>query len=91
MLKMPTTMDLLELALENGNPRVLSRALGLSDEALATARHRGRLSPLLAGTLAKELGQDPAKWIVIAVLENERESASRTTMLRFFRKQWRNA
>ncbi|MBT2303803.1 hypothetical protein J7E70_25495 [Variovorax paradoxus] len=86
---MPTTMDLLELALENSNLRALSLALGLSEEALRTARSRGRLSPLLAGSLAEELGQDPAKWIVIAVLENERESASRTRMLRYFKKKWR--
>ncbi|MBT2324780.1 hypothetical protein J7E62_20800 [Variovorax paradoxus] len=88
---MPTTMDLLELALENSTLRALARALGLSEEALRTARSRGRLSPLLAGSLAKELGQDPEKWIVIAVLESERESASRTSMLRHFRKKWRDA
>ncbi|MBT2324777.1 hypothetical protein J7E62_20785 [Variovorax paradoxus] len=83
-------MDLLELALESTNLRALSLALGLSEEALRTARSRRRLSPLLAGSLAEELGQDPVKWIVIAVLENERESVSRTRMLRHFKK-WRDA
>lgn len=79
-----TTMDLLNLALEKDNLRTWARRLGLSEEALRTARFRGRLSPSIAGALAEDLQQDPAKWIVIAALETERESACKTRMVRRF-------
>ncbi|MBT2327042.1 hypothetical protein J7E62_32685 [Variovorax paradoxus] len=85
--KMRTTMDLLELALENGNLHALSLALGLHAEALRTARSRGRLSPVLAGCLALELQQDPATWMAIAALEIERERAPKTKLLRHFRQE----
>lgn len=79
-----TTMDLLKMALEKDNLRVWARKLGLSEEALRTARSRGRLSPVIAGALAEDLQQDPAKWIVIAALETERESACKTRMVQRF-------
>jgi hypothetical protein len=79
-----TTMDLLSLALERGNVRTWARRLGLSEEALRTARFRGRLSPSVAGALAEELKQDPAKWIVIAALEGDRESACKARMVHRF-------
>jgi hypothetical protein len=79
-----TTMDLLNLALERDNLRTWARRLVLSEEALRTARFRGRLSPMIAGALAEELQQDPVKWIVIAALETERESACKTRMVRHF-------
>jgi hypothetical protein len=85
---MPTTMDLLELALEEDNLRALSLRLGLAAETLRTARHRGRVSPILAGSLALELKQDPAKWVVIAAIETERESASKARLLEYFRRRW---
>ncbi len=77
-------MDLLNLALERDNLRTWSRRLGLSEQALRTARSRGRLSPAIAGSLAEELNEDPAAWIVIAALETERESACKTRMVRRF-------
>lgn len=79
-----TTMDLLKMALEKDNLRVWARKLGLSEEALRTARSRGRLSPVIAGALAEDLQQDPAQWIVIAALETERESACKTRMVQRF-------
>jgi hypothetical protein len=79
-----TTMDLLNLALERDNLRTWARRLGLSEEALRTARFRGRLSPSIAGALAEDLQQDPVKWIVIAALETERQSACKTRMVRRF-------
>lgn len=77
-------MDLLNMALESDNPRAWARRLGLSEEALRTARSRGRLSPAIAGALADELQQDPATWMVIAALETERESACKARMVRHF-------
>src|ERR1700754_4873053 len=59
-----TTMDLLNVALESDNLRGWSRRLGLSEQALRTARSRGRLSPAIAGSLAEELSEDPSIWIV---------------------------
>jgi hypothetical protein len=79
-----TTMALLNLALESDSLRAWSRRLGLSEQALRTARSRGRLSPAIAGSLAEELGEDPGTWIVIAALETERESACKTRMVRRF-------
>ncbi|MBT2323622.1 hypothetical protein J7E62_14835 [Variovorax paradoxus] len=83
-----TTMDLLDLALEQGSLRTWARRLDLSDEALRTARFRRRLSPVIAGALAEELQQDPAKWIIVAALETERESACKTKMLERFTNSW---
>ena len=79
-----TTMDLLNLALERDNFRTWARRLGLSEEALRTARFRRRLSPSIAGALAEELQHDPQRWIVIAALESERESACKKRMVRRF-------
>jgi hypothetical protein len=79
-----TTMDLLNMALQKQHLGAWARRLGLSEEALRTARSRGRLSPMIAGALAEDLEQDPAKWIVIAALETERESACRTRMIQRF-------
>ncbi|MBT2324305.1 hypothetical protein J7E62_18300 [Variovorax paradoxus] len=85
---MPTTMDLLDMALEKDNLRAWARRLDLSDEALRTARSRRRLSPVLAGCLAEDLHEDPAKWMLIAVLESERESMCKTRMIQRFSKTW---
>ncbi|VTU22059.1 hypothetical protein [Variovorax sp. RA8] len=84
----PTTMDLLDKALEQDNLRAWALRLGLSEEALRTARSRGRLSPVIAGALAEDLHLDPAQWIVIAALETERDSACKTRMVQRFRKSW---
>jgi hypothetical protein len=84
----PTTMDLLDKALEQDNLRAWALRLGLSEEALRTARSRGRLSPVIAGALAEDLHLDPAQWIIIAVLETERDSACKTRMVQRFKKSW---
>ena len=84
----PRTMDLLEMALEQDNLRAWALRLGLSEEALRTARSRGRLSPVIAGALAEDLQLDPAQWINIAALGTERDSACKTRMVQRFRKSW---
>jgi hypothetical protein len=79
---MQTTMNLLEKALEKEDAPVWTQKLKLSRSALHTAKTRGHLSPAIAGALAEELGQDAQKWIVIAALESERDSACKTRMIK---------
>lgn len=81
---MQTTMELLDAALKKKNSTEWAIQLKLSGNALRTAKHRGNLSPAIAGALAEELGEDPQKWIVIAALESERESACKTRMVKKF-------
>lgn len=79
-----TTLDLLNLAAQQANLGGWAERLGLSTQALRTARSRGRVAPAIAGALAEELGQDPAHWIVVAALETEKPSACKVRMLKRF-------
>ena len=79
---MQTTLELLDAALKIKNAREWAEQLKLSPNALRTAKHRGNLSPAIAGALAEELGEDFRKWIVIAALESERDSACKSRMMR---------
>lgn len=79
---MKSTMNLLEKALENQPAPYWTQRLNLARTTLATAKVRGHLSPAIAGALAEEMGEDSQKWIVIAALESERDSACKTRMVR---------
>ncbi|WP_284335828.1 hypothetical protein [Comamonas sp. NoAH] len=81
---MQTTMDLLDKALELHPAPYWHKKLGLTRTVLHTAKFRGNLSPAIAGALAEELGEAAEKWIVIAALESERESACKSRMVRKF-------
>ncbi len=81
---MQTTMELLERALEKESAGAWAKRLNLSRNALNSAKQRGNLSPSIAGALAEELGEDAQKWMVIAALEGERESACKSRMVRKF-------
>ena len=81
---MQTTLELLYAALKKKNAREWAEQLKLSTNALRTAKHRGNLSPAIAGALAEELGEPVEKWIVIAALESERDSACKSRMVRKF-------
>ena len=81
---MKSTMDLLDAALQKQNATEWALKLKLSPNALRAAKHRGNLSPAVAGALAEELGEPVEKWIVIAALESERESACKSRMVRKF-------
>jgi hypothetical protein len=74
-------MDLLDRALQHSSLYEWQRLLGLSSQALYSARRRGNLSPAIAGALAEYLGEPVEKWIVIAALEGERDSACKERML----------
>ena len=79
---MQSTMNLLADAEKVKDLGAWAEALGLTKRTLYTAKYRGSLSPSIAGALAEELGQDSKKWIVIAALESERESACKARMVR---------
>lgn len=84
---MQTTLDLLEVALKTRNASEWATHLKLAKSALRTARTRGHLSPAIAGALAEELGQDVDRWIAIAALESEKDSACKTRMLKRYAKE----
>lgn len=84
---MQTTMNLLEEALKVNPVPYWTEKLKLARNTLNAAKHRGNLSPAIAGALADELGQDSKEWIVIAALESERDSACKERMLRKWRKR----
>ena len=79
---MQTTLTLLEQALKHKPAPYWTERLKLSRSTLNTAKLRGHLSPAIAGALAEEMGEDSKKWIVIAALESERDSACKARMVR---------
>lgn len=81
---MQTTLELLEKALAQKPAPYWTERLNLARTTLATAKVRGHLSPSIAGALAEEMGEDAQKWLVIAALEGERESACKSRMVRKF-------
>lgn len=81
---MQTTLDLLEKALAQQPAPYWTERLNLARTTLATAKVRAHLSPAIAGALAEEMGEDPQKWMVIAALEGERDSACKSRMMRKF-------
>lgn len=81
---MQTTLDLLEKALAQHPAPYWTARLNLARTTLATAKVRGHLSPSIAGALAEEMGEDAQKWLVVAALEGERESACKTRMVKKF-------
>jgi len=69
---MKSTLDLLDMAVRTAkSERALSLDLKLDPTTLATARGRGRLSPIVAGKIADRLGEPIAEWIALAALEAE--------------------
>ncbi|KWT69594.1 hypothetical protein APY03_6954 [Variovorax sp. WDL1] len=43
---------------------------------------------MLAGCIAEDLQLDAARWIVVAALETERDTACKSSMVRHFSKEW---
>lgn len=85
---MQHTRDLLTKALETRHAAAWARELNMTPQAIAVAKRVGRLSPVLAGNIAAELGEDPMEWIAVAALEAERDS-EQLTRLRNRVKNWR--
>lgn len=74
VLSMNTTMDLWAKALEKQHPAQWAREFNVTPEAFYVAKSKGRLSPVMAGNVAMELGENPEHWIAVAALEAEKES-----------------
>lgn len=85
---MPTTSELLEKALNTRHAADWARTFNITPQAFSMAKKQGRLSPVLAGNIAAELGEDPMEWIAVAALEAERDS-EQLTRLRTRVKNWR--
>lgn len=87
---MPTSLELLDLALRKQSASQYARDFNIHPSALTNARKRGRLSPTLAGAFARELGQIEEDWIALAALEAEQPSALRDTLMRRLGAKMRN-
>lgn len=88
---MQPTLSLLERALALHNAQEWARRLSLSKNAIYEARKSGHLTPVVAGNLAIELGEDPQEWITAAVIEGEKDSPAKArlaTRLERWRKRW---
>lgn len=71
---MTSTMELLQKALTVKRAAHWCNDLNLETSTMAQAKKRGRLSPVLAGNLAIELGESPEHWMAVAAMEAEPES-----------------
>ena len=71
---MQTTAQLLEHALKTRPAKFWCDRYYIRESTISTAKKRGRLSPVLAGNLAYDLGEDVTKWMAIAATETERET-----------------
>jgi hypothetical protein len=85
---MQSTMKLLDAAATIKPLSDWTRDLHLSRKALYTAKDRGHLSPAIAGALAKLMGEPVEKWICIAALESEKDSACKTLLIKEAGRSW---
>lgn len=74
------TMQLLAKAEKIATLYQWHQRLGIHEQTLYSAKKRGTLSPAVAGAIAEALGEDVDRWIIVAAIETERESACRETM-----------
>lgn len=79
---MQNTMTLLSAAEKVKDLSAWAEELGLTKRVLYTSKYREHLSPAVAGALAEKLGQNVEKWIVVAALESEKESACKVRMMK---------
>ena len=80
---MKTTIELLDmLRVQTGlSDRALGVTLGQSEWAIAKCRMRGRLTPILAGKAAQMQGLNVAEYMALAILENQKASPSKRSLL----------
>ena len=86
---MPQSIELLHQALTvNPNKAFWCEQLQMRRNALAQAQSRDRLSPTVAGNLARLLGEDECFWVAVAALEAEPDSYGKAK-LQARESQWR--
>lgn len=78
---MHNTMTLLNRALLIAPIPTWTERLKLSRDAIANAKMRNTLSPVIAAGLAAELGEDPVQWAGFAALENAKSSPAKQAVL----------
>jgi plasmid maintenance system antidote protein VapI len=91
---MHTTMDLLAKAMSP--PYELTEAdwcreLDISRTTLSVAKLRGKLSPVVAGNLARLIGEDVEHWIAVAALEAQPATYGRAKLQGMLSAAWRNS
>jgi hypothetical protein len=69
-----STKELITKALRKQSASEWARTYNTLPSTMTEAKRTGRLSPILAGNLAIDLGEDPKHWMAVAALENKRES-----------------
>lgn len=87
---MQATMDLLARALDQQNATAWAKKLGFHRNAIHNAKSHGHLTPVIAGALAIELNEDPAKWITLAVIEGEKDSPAKARLIKSLG-EWRKS
>lgn len=83
---MKTTAELMQKALTIKPAAEWARQLGITRSLFTNAKYRGNLSPIVAGEIAGEIGEDPQRWIVIATLETGKDSACKERLMERLRK-----
>jgi hypothetical protein len=84
---MERTLDLLKKAATiEPNYAEWCRRLGLNRTALTVEERRGKLSPVIAGGLAIELGEDPEHWMALAAYEAAPETTAKRTLAKALQK-----
>lgn len=74
------TMQLLAKAEKVATLYEWHQRLGIHEQTLYKAKKRGSLSPALAGAIAEQIGEDVDRWVIVAAIETERDSACRERM-----------
>jgi len=85
---MTTTLELFEKALQKQKAAAWARTFNLTPSTFSHVKKQGRLSPVLAGNFAIELGEDPAHWMAVAAIEAAEHSELRDRLTSRV-KQWR--
>jgi hypothetical protein len=71
---MTTTYELFERALEKQRAAAWARQFNLDRSAFSHVKKQRRLSPVLAGNFAIEMGEDPEHWMAVAAIEAAEQS-----------------
>lgn len=79
---MQSTMQLYHKAMaQEPSAKFWCEQLGVSRNTLAVSKIRGRLSPTVAGNLARLVGEDEQFWVAMAALEAEPASYGKQKLL----------